>query len=60
MRSPEYEKVCQAVQAGEEKHVKHIVTHKIGKVTACHGGEFDVEVAGEEKTWIKENCLEEE
>ncbi|BCR03039.1 hypothetical protein DESUT3_01080 [Desulfuromonas versatilis] len=59
MRTQEYQNMCQAIGTGKEKFVKHVVTHQIGKVLACHEGEFEVDVAGEHKTWIKENCKEE-
>ncbi len=60
MRSEEFQDVCQAVKSGQEKFVKHIVTHKVGKVTSCHSEdhEFEVDCSGEHKTWIMENCKE--
>ncbi|PLX82299.1 MAG: hypothetical protein C0617_14320 [Desulfuromonas sp.] len=62
MRHAEFESFCQKVQSGQEAHVKHIVTHKIGKILSCHPEdyEFEVDVNGEHKTWIAENCKAED
>ena len=61
MRREEFENVCQAVSTGEDKFVKHIVTHRVGKILSCQEGdrEFEVDVSGEHKTWAMENCKEE-
>lgn len=58
MRTPEFQKLCQAVSGGEEMYVKHVVIHQVGKVLSCHGDEVEVDVNGTHKTWIKENCVE--
>jgi hypothetical protein len=57
MRHEEFENICQAVGAGAEKRVKHIVLHQIGKVIACRPDDYvEVELDnGEHKTWSKEN-----
>lgn len=60
MRHAEYGNLCSAMDEGKERHVKHIVTHQVGTVVACNlkDYEFEVEVGGERKTWIAENCLD--
>lgn len=61
MRHEEFENICKAVKTGQEKQVKHIVTHQVGKIVACETGEefFEVEVkGGEHKNWSKENVKE--
>jgi hypothetical protein len=56
MGSEEYMKLGAAVKAGQERFVRHIVTHRIGKVIACRNGEVDVDCSGTQKIWIKEDC----
>ena len=58
MRHDEFEGICKALGSGEEKLLKHIVTHQVGKVVACNREEefFEVDVDGNRKTWSKENC----
>jgi hypothetical protein len=63
IKHAEFEGICQAVRAGQEKHLKHIVTHQVGKVISCNPAEefFEVEVpGGEHKTWSKDNVKEED
>jgi hypothetical protein len=51
------------VKSGQEKHVKHIVTHQTGKIVGCSPNDdfFEVEVpGGEHKTWSKDNVREED
>lgn len=59
MRHAEFENLCRSAQAGEQMHVKHIVTHQIGTLLSCNLNDFEceVDVNGERKTWIAENCL---
>jgi hypothetical protein len=61
MRHEEFENICRSVTSGTEKHVKHMVTHQVGKIVACDIGEefFEVETSGgEHKTWSKDNVRE--
>lgn len=62
MKHDEFENICKAVKTGKEKHLKHIVTHQVGKIVACETDEFfEVEVpGGEHKTWSKDNVKEAE
>jgi hypothetical protein len=63
IKHEEFENICKAVKSGQDKHVKHIVTHQTGKVVGCSPGDdfFEVEVAtGEHKTWSKDNVREED
>ncbi len=57
MRHEDFEGICQAIDTGAEKRVKHIVLHQSGKVIACRPDDFlEVEVDnGEHKTWSKDN-----
>jgi hypothetical protein len=61
LKHEEFENICQAVKSGQEKHLKHIVTHQTGKIVGCNSAEefFEVEVpTGEHKNWSKENVKE--
>jgi hypothetical protein len=57
MRHEEFQNICQAIEAGGERRVKHIVLHQVGKIIACCPDEcFEVELEnGEHKTWSKNN-----
>lgn len=57
MRHEDFEGICQAIDSGTEKRVKHIVLHQTGKVIACRQDDFlEVELdSGEHKTWSKDN-----
>jgi hypothetical protein len=57
MRHDEFADICQALDAGTDKRVKHIVLHQIGRIIACRPDEyFEVELDnGEHKTWSKNN-----
>ena len=61
MRRDEYQRICSAVKAGEKKEVKHIVTHQKARVVGCQEETdfFEVEVAGERRSWAKEDVKEE-
>lgn len=58
MRHDEFEGICKSVSSGEEKRLKHIVTHQVGKIIACNPEDefFEVDVDGKRKTWSKDNC----
>jgi len=62
IKHEDYENICRTIKTGGEKHVKHIVTHQVGKVIACETDDFfEVEVpSGEHKTWSKNNVKEED
>jgi hypothetical protein len=57
MLHEEFQDICQAIESGAERRVKHIVIHQVGKVIACHPDDFiEVELEkGEHKIWSKEN-----
>lgn len=57
MRHDEFENICRDITTGDEKRVKHIVLHQIGKIIACCPDDyFEVELEnGEHKTWSKNN-----
>ena len=57
MRHEDFESICKALDSGEEKRVKHIVLHQIGKVVACLPDDMiEVELEnGERKSWSKDN-----
>lgn len=58
MRRETFETFCGAIEGGAEKHLKHIVTHEVGKIVACQMDDefFEVELPnGEHKGWSKEN-----
>lgn len=61
LKHEEFEYICKMVRSGQEKHLKHIVTHQTGKIVGCNAEEefFEVETAsGEHKTWSKDNVKE--
>jgi len=61
MRHEAFENLCGAIDGGADKHLKHIVTHEVGKIVACQLEDefFEVELAnGEHKAWSKENVRE--
>lgn len=57
MRREEYENICQAVNAGEERYLHHNITHQVAKVSSCRPGDFfDVQSEGDEhKSWAMSN-----
>ena len=56
MRHEEYENICQAVNAGEERYLQHTITHQVGKVFSCQPGDFfDVQIDEEHKNWAMSN-----
>lgn len=60
MKQTDYKDLCQAVDAGEEKSVTHMLTRQSGKVLSCalSRHEMEIEMAtGEHKIWVSENCL---
>ena len=61
MRRDEYKRICEAVKAGEEREVKHIITHQKARVIGCREETdfFEVEVGGEHRAWAKEDVKEE-
>ncbi len=59
MKNKKFERICEAVQHGEDKTVEHMITHKAAKVVACHGTNFEVELTEEEhQSWAMQNCEE--
>jgi len=57
MRHEEFEGICNLFSSGEEKRLKHIVTHQVGKIVAVNREDefFEVDVEGRRKTWSKDN-----
>jgi hypothetical protein len=57
MRHDEFVGICNSVSSGEEKRLKHIVTHQVGKIVSVNREDefFEVDVDGRRKTWSKDN-----
>jgi len=58
MNQREFSRICRALQMGEDKFLEHLETHYTGRVIACSGERFEVDVAGRRESWAREACEE--
>lgn len=58
MKDLDFNKICQAVEAGEERYLENVVTRHAGKVLACHGEEVEIDIFGKHETWPCKECEE--
>lgn len=56
MEEREFEQLCQAIEAGDEKFVENIGSHEKAKVLFCSGNRLEVEVDGKRETWAVDSC----
>lgn len=58
MKQREFEALCQAVKAGEERYLEHLETHHAGKVVACGNDRVEIDIYGKRESWTAEECKE--
>lgn len=58
MHQPEFAALCKGVSTGSERYVEEALTGSVGKVTACAGNHFEVEVNDRHESWPRESCRE--
>jgi hypothetical protein len=56
MEPEEFDQLCHALEAGDEKYVENIGSQEKGKVLFCSGNRLEVEVNGKRETWAMDSC----
>ncbi len=58
MERSEFTALCKGVETGSARFVENRLLHTVGKVIACEGNRFEVEVENRHEQWPSENCRE--
>jgi hypothetical protein len=58
MKRPKFQKLCQAVAAGENKYLENTENHQTGKLIACTGDAAEIDIFGKTETWSRRECQE--
>ncbi|BCR06993.1 hypothetical protein DESUT3_40620 [Desulfuromonas versatilis] len=58
MKRSDFNRLCSAVLAGEEKFVENLETHETGKVLACRDERLEVLCEGARRSWAMANSEE--
>ncbi len=56
MRDEELKRLCQEVEAGENRFVQNLQSLYAGKVVACSDAKLTIEAFGHRVVWTAEHC----
>lgn len=58
MNKSEFEALCRAVTAGEERYLENVENRHAGKVVACSGEAVEIDIYGKRESWPLDRCAE--
>jgi len=58
MKRNRFEQICEDIEHGVAHAVEHEITHREGKVVACHRDSFIIDSEDHTERWARQNCTD--